>query len=89
MLHGQGHLVLDHVLLVLDLLLLVLDLLLLVPLVHGDVPLVHGDDPLVSLSSCPDHLSFQTLLLSILVKKLPAERVHLKTRQSVEMAPTV
>ena len=59
-------------------------------LVSDLLPLVHSDDALVPLFSCLDHLTLQTLLLSVLVKKLPAERVHLKTtRQSAKMAPIV
>ena len=61
--------------------------MLLTQLVPDLLLLLLDDDLLPDLLGLllvsPDHLTLYTLLLRVLIEKLPAERVHLDTRQSM------
>ena len=61
--------------------------MLLTQLVPDLLLLLLDDDLLPDLLGLllvsPDHLALYTLLLRVLIEELPAERVHLDTRQSM------
>ena len=57
--------------------------MLLTQLVPDLLLLLLDDDLLGLLLVSPDHLTLYTLLLRVPIEELPAERVHLETRQSM------